>query len=139
VLAAIDREDLLNDERFNSLEGLIANMAEYRAILDEAFSQFSSGELLQRLNEQDVPCARCHNYDEVLEQEQLIANDTVIHREHPLLGNMRIVKSPAKFDGQRLSPGHHSPDHGEHTREVLQEFGVDISRIDELMAAGAIS
>jgi crotonobetainyl-CoA:carnitine CoA-transferase CaiB-like acyl-CoA transferase len=139
VLAAIDREDLLEDERFNTLEGLIANMVEYRAILDEAFSKFSSSELLKRLNEQDVPCARCHNYDEVLEQEQLAANDTVIHREHPLLGNMRIVKSPARFDGERLTPGHHSPDHGEHTREVLLEFGVEATRIDDLMHKGAIS
>jgi crotonobetainyl-CoA:carnitine CoA-transferase CaiB-like acyl-CoA transferase len=139
VLTAVGREDLINDERFNSLEKLMANMEEYRAILEEAFRAFTTADLLEKLVHHDVPCARCHSYDEVLEQQQLVANDTITVREHPLMGSMRIVKSPARFGGARLEPGSHSPAHGEHTQEVLAEFGLSAETINHLIEAGAVS
>ncbi len=139
VLTAVGREDLIQDERFNSLEKLMANMEEYRAILEEAFRAFTTADLLEKLARHDVPCARCHSYDEVLDQQQLVANDTITVREHPLMGSMRIVKSPARFGGARLEPGSHSPAHGEHTKEVLAEFGLSAETISRLIEAGAVS
>ena len=139
VLTAVGREDLIQDERFNSLEKLMANMEEYRAILEEAFRALTTADLLEKLARHDVPCARCHSYDEVLDQQQLVANDTITVREHPLMGNMRIVKSPARFGGARLEPGGHSPAHGEHTKEVLAEFGLSAETISRLIEAGAVS
>jgi crotonobetainyl-CoA:carnitine CoA-transferase CaiB-like acyl-CoA transferase len=139
VLAAIGREDLKSDQRFATFEQLVANIVEYRSILEAEFQRFTTSELIAKLVEHDVPCARCHSYDEVLNQEQLSANDSITQREHPVMGNMRIVKSPARFGGRRLPPGDHSPDHGEHTEEVLQEFGVSAERIGRLMAMGAIA
>ncbi len=139
VLTAVGREDLIQDERFNSLEKLLANMEEYRAILEEAFRAFTTADLLEKLAHHDVPCARCHSYDEVLDQQQLVANDTITVREHPLMGNMRLVKSPARFGGARLEPGSHSPAHGEHTKEVLAEFGLSADTISRLIEAGAVS
>jgi crotonobetainyl-CoA:carnitine CoA-transferase CaiB-like acyl-CoA transferase len=139
VLAAIGREDLKSDQRFATFEQLVANIVEYRSILEAEFQRFTTSELIAKLVEHDVPCARCHSYDEVLNQEQLSANDSITQREHPVMGNMRIVKSPARFGGRRLPPGDHSPDHGQHTEEVLQEFGVSAERIGRLMAMGAIA
>jgi crotonobetainyl-CoA:carnitine CoA-transferase CaiB-like acyl-CoA transferase len=139
VLAAIGREDLKSDQRFATFEQLVANIVEYRSILEAEFQRFTTSELIAKLVEHDVPCARCHSYDEVLNQEQLSANDSITQRKHPLMGNMRIVKSPARFGGRRLPPGDHSPDHGQHTEEVLQEFGVSAERIGRLMAMGAIA
>ena len=49
--------------------------------------------MLAKLKEADVPCARCLDRDEVLAQEQLTANDTVEVIDHPIMGQMRIVKS----------------------------------------------
>lgn len=138
VLAALGREDLKSDERFATFESLVANMTEYRAILEDEFRRFTTSELIEKLVEHDVPCARCHSYDEVLEQEQLTANDTITEREHPLMGNMRIIKSPARFAGTRLQPGDHSPDHGEHTVEVLDEFGISAERIARLIESRAV-
>jgi crotonobetainyl-CoA:carnitine CoA-transferase CaiB-like acyl-CoA transferase len=55
------------------------------------------------------------------------------------MGNMRIIKSPARFGGTRLQPGDHSPDHGEHTAEVLDEFGISAERIARLIDSGAVA
>ena len=138
-LIAMGMEHLLADERFNSLEKMIANLDEFKSLVGEAYLQFTTDEVLQRLKEADVPCARCLTRDEVLAQEQVSANDTVEVVEHPLLGKMRVVKAPARFGGERLTPSRPSPDHGEHTREVLEDFKLSAERIDELTAQGVIS
>ncbi len=138
-LIAMGMEHLLADERFNSLEKMIANLDEFKSLVGEAYLQFTTDEVLQRLKEADVPCARCLTRDEVLAQEQVVANDTVEVVEHPLLGKMRVVKAPARFGGERLTPSRPSPDHGEHTREVLEDFKLSAERIDELTAQGVIS
>jgi len=55
------------------------------------------------------------------------------------MGKMRVVKLPARFGGERLAPARPSPDHGQHTDEVLLEFGVDDTRLGELREAGVVS
>ena len=62
----------MEDERFNSLEKLIANLQEYRGILAESFSELTTNEALERLQKNDVPCARCHTLDEALSQDCLL-------------------------------------------------------------------
>ena len=138
-LIAIGMEHLLVDERFNSFEKLVANLAEFKEIVGEAYLQYTTDEIIAKLKEADVPCARCLTKDEVLDQEQLSANDTVGEMDHPIMGKMRIIKSPAKFGGARLEPSRPSPDHGEHTSEVLAAFGSSQDQIDELVANGIVA
>ena len=136
---AVGMEHLLADERFNSFEKMVANLEEFQAELAGAYMQFTTDELIAKLKEADVPCARCLTKDEVLAQEQVAANDTVAEIDHPIMGKMRVVKSPARFGGQRLKPSRPSPDHGEHTQEVLAEFAIADERIVALTEQGIVA
>ena len=107
--------------------------------MGEAYLQFTTDEIIAKLKEADVPCARCLTKDEVLDQEQLSANDTVGEMDHPIMGKMRIIKCPAKFGGARLEPSRPSPDHGEHTSEVLAAFGSSQAQIDDLIENGIVA
>ncbi len=138
-LIAVGMEHLLADERFNSFEKMVANLEEFQAELAGAYMQFTTDELIAKLKEADVPCARCLTKDEVLAQEQVAANDTVAEIDHPIMGKMRVVKSPARFGGQRLKPSRPSPDHGEHTHEVLAEFAIADERIVALTEQGIVA
>jgi crotonobetainyl-CoA:carnitine CoA-transferase CaiB-like acyl-CoA transferase len=138
-LIAIGMEHLLADERFNSFDKLVANMEAFKAEVAEAYLAFTTDEVMAKMQEADVPCARCLDKDEVLAQEQLAANDTLEVMQHPIMGDMRIVKSPARFGGERLSPSRPSPDHGEHTREVLVEFAIDDQRIAAMTEQGVVA
>ena len=129
VLRALDREDLIDDPRFNSLENLMMNMQAYRDALADSFKKYSTEDILSRLREYDVPSAKCHDYEEVLSQPQVKSNDTIEVREHPVQGSMRIVRSPAKFNGERLIAATHAPSHGQHTQSVLMELGLDETEI----------
>jgi crotonobetainyl-CoA:carnitine CoA-transferase CaiB-like acyl-CoA transferase len=138
-LIAVGMEHLLTDERFDSFEKMVANLEEFKAEVAQAFLQLTTDEALQRLQAADVPCARCLDKEEVLAQEQLAANDTLDVIEHPIMGQMRVVKSPARFGGQRLTPARPSPDHGEHTKEVLAEFFVSQVRIASMTDQGVVA
>lgn len=138
LLLAIDQLHVLADERFNSQEKLIANNAEYRDLLKDEFLKFETDELLRKLEENDVPAAKCLGYDEVLGHPQYAANDSMDVVEHPVMGSMRRVKLPAQFCGEREHPASHSPAHGEHTRSVLQALGRSDAEISELLEQGVV-
>jgi len=136
LLSAIDQLHLFADERFNSTDKLIANLEEFRTLLKDEFLSYETDDLLQRLKENDVPAAKCLDYQEVLAHPQYDANESIDVFEHPIMGNMRRVKLPAQFQGQRLQPSSASPAHGEHTHDVLEELGRSADEIAELMEQG---
>lgn len=138
-MIAMGLEHLLADERFDSMEKLLENVELFKSLVAEEYLKYTTEEVIARMKEADVPCARCLDRDEVLAQEQLAANDSVDVVDHPLMGSLRIVKAPPKFGGERLEPGAPSPDHGQHTRSVLESFSMDTARIDGLISDGVVS
>ncbi|MCB1691804.1 MAG: CoA transferase [Pseudomonadales bacterium] len=139
VLRAIGREDLRDDERFATDEAFAANVETYRSILKDGFARMSTAEALRALADNDVPAARCHDHEEVLSQAQFESNESLLTRRHPLMGEMRVMRSPPRFEGELAEPGHHSPAHGEHTREVLEAFGFDAPTIDALCESQVVA
>jgi len=138
IYRALGREDLATDPRFATVEQLMANLAEYQAIVEETFLEFATDDIVARLHANDVPCAKCATRDEVVRDPQLIANDSIDIVDHPLVGRLRVVKAPARFDGERLPLSRPSPGHGEHTDEVLAELGLTTGEIRGLREAGSI-
>ena len=59
--------------------------------------------------------------------------------QSPHHGTDAVVKSPARFGGERLEPSRPSPDHGEHTEEVLREFAITPERIQQMTEQGVVA
>lgn len=91
VLHAIDKAELLTDQRFSTLDALMKNRDEYQPILVRAFSELPTADLINRLRNHDVPCAQCLSRDEVLAHPQLAANGSIGVIDHPRMGRHRIV------------------------------------------------
>ena len=85
-----------------------------------------------------MPCAKCLDLEEVINQEQLIANNSIELQDHPLMGSMRVMKSPPRFGSEILEPGSPSPAHGQHTDDVLASFNLDAAQIQSLKADGVV-
>lgn len=135
LMTAIDRLDLFADERFNSMDKIIENIDEMREEMRTTMINFTTDDLLEKLAENDVPAAQPLDYEEVWAHPQFEANDSTEVVTHPRLGQIRQVKPPAQFGGQRLSPAHDSPGHGQHTHEILSELGRSQADIDALVEA----
>ena len=138
-LIAIGMEHLLADERFDSMEKLFANIDVFKSLVASEYLKYTTEEVIAKMKEADVPCARFLDKDEVLAQEQLQANGSIDVIDHPLMGSMRVIKAPPRFGGETLEPGSPSPDHGQHTRQVLESFSVREDRIEKMFGDGVVS
>ena len=138
-LIAMGMEHLLADERFDDMQKLLTNIDVFKSLVAGEYLKYTTDEVIAKMAEADVPCARFLDRDEVLAQEQLQANGSVDVINHPLMGSMRVVKSPPRFGGEVLEPGSPSPDHGQHTRQVLASFSVGETRIEKMFSDGVIS
>ena len=56
-----------------------------------------------------------------------------------VLGEVSSVGSPLRFDGERADADLPPPALGEHTAEVLSEFGVEAGEIERLRSAGVVA
>lgn len=132
---ALEREEWIDDERFNTPNGRIVNVQERLRLTAEVLETRSSAEWLARLDAAGVPCAPVLDRHEVFEHEQVRINEMVEELDHPVAGRIRQPRPAARFDRTPAGIHRHAPMLGEHTDELLQEMGLDA---DALRAAGVI-
>ncbi|MEM1437160.1 MAG: CoA transferase [Pseudomonadota bacterium] len=139
VHRAIGMEWIETDPRFSDTAAFQRNLGEYRALIAEGFEQMKTDEVVAALSENDVPCARCLSRDEVVADPQFAANNSMSEIVHPHLGRMRIARLPARFGGTQAPVSRPAPLHGEDSRALLAEQGLDSTAIDALIASGTVA
>ncbi|WP_424017743.1 CaiB/BaiF CoA transferase family protein [Halorientalis pallida] len=129
---ALDREDLIDDERFAVNADRVANRSDLDRILDEEFEQYSTAEAVARMEEAGVPVSRVRDMEDVFEHPQVQARD--MHRtvDHPTIGSVEMAGSPMHFSRTPTEIDRHPPLLGEHTEAILDEFGYDEATIADL-------
>ncbi|MGV8969178.1 MAG: CaiB/BaiF CoA transferase family protein [Microbacteriaceae bacterium] len=83
--------------------------------------------------------APVQDYDQVLEDPQVIHNDSFDSYEHDRAGTIRVLKHPVMYGGVRPGIRTAPPELGSGTRSVLGELGYDSERIDALLSDGALA
>ena len=58
--------------------------------------------------------------------------------DHPVLGSLKTVSQPIRFNGDRTPVRAHAPMLGEHTEQVLSDLGLDEEEIQALAARDVI-
>jgi crotonobetainyl-CoA:carnitine CoA-transferase CaiB-like acyl-CoA transferase len=134
VLRAIDREDLLADERFRTFGGLIRHTSEVIHILDEAFATRTLDEWAPIFAREDVW------WDPVQDLAAVLADDAFQDSGavRPVAGGGRLVAPPVDLAGVTLEEAAPAPEAGEHTERVLLELGYDWPQITALKEQGVI-
>ena len=135
---AVDRPDLLADERLETNEGRVRNREFVDRELGETFAAMSTAEAVERLEAHDVPASRVRDVSEVFADPQIEARGMLAEAEHPTAGTVRFPGSPMQFSRTPTTVRRHPPALGEHTESVLREYGYDAGDVDELRERGAI-
>jgi crotonobetainyl-CoA:carnitine CoA-transferase CaiB-like acyl-CoA transferase len=131
---AIDRDDLIDDNRFNSFEGILMNRSELFRILDDSFRKKTLEEWRERMDQEGLVWALLQNCLEVINDPQARANDFFTAFNHPSHGPVEMVACPVKLSDTPAQIRMAAPEFGQHTEEVLLEFGYtwdDIARFKE--------
>jgi crotonobetainyl-CoA:carnitine CoA-transferase CaiB-like acyl-CoA transferase len=85
-----------------------------------------------------VPVGPVHSVGEALEHPQTIARDMVVGLEHPQAGATKALGCPVHFSRTPTRVTRPAPMLGQHTRELLREYGYDDAAIDALAADGVV-
>jgi len=85
-----------------------------------------------------VPAAPVRLREELLDDEQVWANQFLVRREHDLIGGLTTVAPPVKFSATPLTAGGASPPLGRDSRSILVEAGLDAETIERLIADGTV-
>ena len=133
VLKAIGREDLLKDERFSTTENRIMNVVEMQEILLNAYSEFTSDDLVERMEENDVPAAKINKREDIFSDPQVISNSSVINTKNNGEKLIKGPKPPANFLDDECDEPKFMPALGEHSSEILKEYGFSKDEINSLI------
>ena len=132
---AIDRPDLLTDERFKDGIGRRLNAAAFVAELDRVFATQALEYWKKRLDEARLPYGVVQVPEEIVKDPQLLANDIIV----PLAGAgeklTSTISSPIQVHGITKVPAKRAPRIGEHNDEVLKEFAFTTNDIEGLRLA----
>lgn len=130
--------ELQEDQRFSTNAGRMMHLQSLVELLSASFADATTAEWLERLMVAGVPAGPVLNVAEMHQDPQVLARDMVPTVPHLRLTQTKAIGFPVKFS---LTPSEilrGAPVLGEHTREVLQEYGYPDTRIDELIASGAV-
>lgn len=83
-----------------------------------------------------VPVGPVNTIADVLAHPQTAARQMVVETEHPVAGKMRSLGLPVKFSKTPGSVNRPATLLGEHTREVLREYGFSDTEVDRLLETG---
>ncbi|HXZ00420.1 MAG TPA: CoA transferase [Stellaceae bacterium] len=120
--AAIGREELARDPRFEDIPSRVANRKALVALLEEVLARHGTAHWVDLLTEAGVPVAPVLTYDEVFEDPQAKARAMVAEIEHPLAGRMRTLGIPVKLSatpGKLRRPAPRLDEHGAEIRAEL--------------------
>jgi len=131
---AIEREDLIDDPRFKTSSDRFVNGEERKRITAEEIQKWPSEEILERLDREGVPCAPLLNRMELMDHEQIRANDSIQRIPYEGFGEVRQPRPAAQFDKTPSEIAGPGPRLGQHSREILGGLGYSSEKIDLLIA-----
>jgi crotonobetainyl-CoA:carnitine CoA-transferase CaiB-like acyl-CoA transferase len=134
----IDREDLIEDERFDSAKNLAANAGQAGDIIREEMGKRTLQEWTAKFQTLKGQWAPVQNSVEVAADPQVRANGYITSATTKEGTDFEMVSTPVQFD-ERPAETARAPEFNEHCDEILQEAGIDTERMIELKVAGIIA
>lgn len=136
VTEVLQREDLVNDDRFWPQTNLQSHGKEFYDIMVAEIAKLDYAELKARMEKADLPYALCQNWQDLLVDEQAWASDILAKVKFPNGEERTMVRTPVMFGETDLPPYERASFMGEQTREILDMLGYSKEQIDAMIEAG---
>lgn len=135
---ALERPDIATDTRFSTTRARIENRDALLALLDKELLRRPAADWLERLDRAEVPASLVNNLADALEHPQVRHRQMLQTVEHPLAGELELLRNPINLSETPIGASTAPPVVGQHTNEILASLGYDQTKISALRAARAI-
>ena len=135
----VGRADLIDDPRCADDITRANNHQLITEAMNDWSSQRTTEEAMRQLEEARVPCGKVYELSEVLDDPQVKARELIKFVEYP--GSAKpapIPNTPVRLSATPGEVRHRAPVRGEHTDEVLREFGFSDVEITVFRSSGVI-
>ncbi len=134
--ALIGKPELMQSDKFRDQEARSRNYDDAYALVDAEMRKRGTEEWIEALEAADIPVQRMNSLTDIIADPHLAAIGYLREIEHPSEGRIRSMAVPSEWSETMPEYRLHAPRHGEHTRELLAEAGLDASAIEALLANG---
>ncbi len=138
VCEVLDRPEWREDPRFSSATARIQHRAELTTCMNAALAGGTRAHWEAALVAAGVPAGPVQSVAEALSHPQARAMDIVVDAETADGGRRPMIGLPLHFGGHNQPATTAAPRLGQHTGEVLGEFGFSTAEIDALLEGGCI-
>jgi crotonobetainyl-CoA:carnitine CoA-transferase CaiB-like acyl-CoA transferase len=121
----LDLVHLLEDPRFADDAARSKNRVALNQAISDVTKQRPSADLIAVLNKAGVPCGPINRMDQVFADPQVQYLGMAAPVQHGSLGKIEVVNQPVKLSRTPSQIVHPTPEKGEHTEEVLKDYGYD--------------
>lgn len=128
-------QHLAADPGYANNSARVKNREKLKRILNEKFAARGKMEWTLALVKLGLPAGPIFTLDQVFADRHVNETKIVEEVEHPRLGRLRVMGNPIRLGGAiGGSVRTHPPLLGEHSREVLRDFGLSAERIEMLIS-----
>ena len=131
LIKAIDREDLQENEKFSSNLNRKKNLTELVEILTIELSKKTSLEWLKIFDDNGFPCGPINSITDMFKDPQTIDRQMIVEVDNKKAGKSKAVGMPIKFSKSKTEKSKGAPNLGEHTKEIMINFGYKEKEIED--------
>jgi crotonobetainyl-CoA:carnitine CoA-transferase CaiB-like acyl-CoA transferase len=135
LVAAIERPDLLDNPLFNTADARVKHAGAIEAELALWVSHHTAEEVVAKMDEATIPCAKVATMAEVVQNPQARHRNQIVEIDHPVAGRFPTHGVTVRLSETPGAIRRPAPLMGEHTREVLAEWlDLNAAEYDDLVA-----
>ena len=131
LIKAIDREDLQENEKFSSNLNRKKNLTELVEILTIELSKKTSLEWLKIFDDNGFPCGPINSITDMFKDPQTIDRQMILEVDNKKAGKSKAIGMPIKFSKSKTEKSKGAPNLGEHTKEIMINFGYKEKEIED--------
>ncbi|WFE34619.1 CoA transferase [Micromonospora sp. WMMD975] len=137
---ALDRTDLVDDERFVDGRARLTHRDQLWNILEKEFARRPAREWVGELSARSVPVSLIKTVPEALRDAEEAGRNMVLELAHPDGRQARVLGNPVQYLGEPARTGTYPPGLGEHTVAILRDvLGLSSEKVDQLLSERAVA
>lgn len=130
-----DRPDLVQDERFATLDAREEHSSELETELEEVFKSYDLDEIASLLASVNVPAGAVQDVASLVDSDPHVSEREMLEQSYDPVKDEAVTTATLPLRTEDGKPEFEKlpPRHGEHNREILSELGYSDEQIEELL------